>query len=307
MRYKEAGVDLDKQREIHKAAGTILGGLKGAYVNWIGGNLRDLALHVDGVGTKTIWLQEADKMEVAGWDCVMVNVNDVVCDGFKPLAVVDYIALRPGLEDLAVDVLRGVEEAARRVGAVVLGGETAILPDLINGVDVVCTVAASRYAETAAVKPGDFIVGLESTGPHANGYSLLRRLFKLDETLCGDRVSELFLRPVADYSPVLELMKSGIIKSAAHITGGSFRKIRRVLGNLGAELAFKLPCWAREVAKRVAPEEAYGVFNMGIGMVLFTEDKEGALRELERLGLPAKLIGVVKSDGPVVVNGVVLS
>lgn len=309
MRYKNAGVDLERQREIHKEAEKTLGGGVGLYVRWITLANVETTLHVDGVGTKTLWLLQTKKMETAGWDCVFVNVNDVVCDGFKTVAVVDYIALSPGFEEVGRDVLRGVSKALEKVGAVLLGGETAIMPDVVSGVDVVCTVLAVREANPQPPAPGDYIVGLASTGPHANGFSLLRKLFKLDEPMCNTSASEILLNPVADYSAVLTLMREGLVKAAAHVTGGSFTKLKRVLGPYGAEIELiDKPCWAVEVIKRgVPPEEAYRVFNMGVGMVLFTNAPGEVMRRAEDFGLRASVIGVVKPGGVIRVDGFVIS
>lgn len=308
VRYRDAGVDLEAQQRVHRAAGAVLGGRAGTYLRWLSLGGVEVGLHVDGVGTKASWLLEAGRLEVAGWDCAMVNSNDVVCDGFRTAALVDYIAVAPGLEDRAAEVLRGLARAAGRLGAAVLGGETAIMPGVVSSIDVVCAAMAVREVALPGPRPGDAVVGLESTGPHANGYSLLRRLFCLGEKICGSTAEEVLLRPVADYSPVLELMRRGLVKAAAHITGGSFTKLRRALGALGARLELgQRPCWAEEVLKRgVPPDEAYRVFNMGIGMALVTDAPDDLIREAEALGLAARRIGVVKPEGPVVVDGIAI-
>jgi len=307
VRYRDAGVDLDKHRQLHKAVAPLLGGYAGAYTRWIELGEGEYALHVDGVGTKALWLLQAGRLEVAGWDCLFVNVNDVVCDGFKPVAAVDYVAVSPGLEDAVPPVFEGLRKAAQRASVTVLGGETAIMPDVVNGIDVVCTILAKRAAEPKRPAPGDYLVALESTGPHANGFSLLRRIFKLGEKLCGSTAEDILLAPVADYGAVVEMLREGVVKASAHITGGAFAKLKRALGELGAELELgKLPCWAEEVVKRGVPrEEAYRVFNMGVGMVLVTDAPHDALRRAEDLGLRARVVGRVKGEGPVVVDGVV--
>ncbi|MGC8583626.1 MAG: phosphoribosylformylglycinamidine cyclo-ligase [Thermoproteus sp.] len=308
MRYRDVGVDLEKQRGVHKAAGELLGGSAGSYVRWINLGSVEAALHTDGVGTKTLWLLEAGKLEIAGWDCVMVNVNDVVCDGFRAKALTDYISLAPGLEEDAGEVLRGIADAAGRLGIEVLGGETAIMPDVVNGLDVSCTVLAVREARPGRVSPGDYIIGLESTGPHANGYSLLRKIFKLDERVCGGRVADIFLRPVADYTPVLQMMREGLVKTAAHITGGGFSKLRRALGVYGADIELgERPCWAEEIVRRgVPPDELYRVFNVGIGMALITDAPDDALRRAEDFGISARIIGRVKPLAAISVDGVLV-
>jgi len=213
----------------------------------------------------------------------------------------------PGLEDAVPPVFEGLRKAAQRANVAVLGGETAIMPDVVNGIDVVCTVLAKRAAAPKRPAPGDYLVALESTGPHANGFSLLRRLFKPGERLCGSTAEDILLAPVADYGDVVEMLREGTAKAAAHITGGAFAKLKRVLGSLGAELELgKLPCWAEEVVKRGVPrEEAYRVFNMGVGMILITDVPHDALRRAEDLGLGARVVGRVKGEGPVVVDGVV--
>ncbi|MFN3804166.1 MAG: phosphoribosylformylglycinamidine cyclo-ligase [Pyrobaculum sp.] len=309
MRYKNAGVDLDRHRQVHKLAEGALGGARGLYVRWVEVGGVEVALHVDGVGTKTLWLLQQGQLETAGWDCVFVNINDVVCDGFKTVAAVDYIAVSPGLEDKAGEVLRGVSKALEIVGAALLGGEVAIMPEVVSGVDVVCTVLATREARPSEVSPGDYIIGLASTGPHANGYSLLRRLFRLDEKICGAPAWEVLLKPVADYSPVLRLYGEGLIKAAAHITGGSFTKLKRALGPHGADIRLgEKPCWALEAVRRGVPlEEAYRVFNMGVGMALFTDRPEDVVRRAGDFGLDARVIGVVKPGGAIKVDEVVFT
>ncbi len=303
MRYRDVGVDLDKHWAVHREVARHLAGAHGLYARWLKIGGVDVTLHVDGVGTKAVLALEQDRLEVAGRDCVTVNVNDIVCDGFKPEAVVDYVAVEPQHLDKVPRVVAGVASKASEVGAALLGGETAVLPGVVAGIDVVCTVMGTRVANTRPPQPGDVLIGLPSTGPHANGYSLLRRLFKPDEEVCGGRAADLLLAEVADYTAVLEAMKKGAVAGAVHITGGAYRKLKKALGGRGAELKFDVPCLFKEVVKRgVDPAEAYRVFNMGIGMVLYTDKNnvDHALALLEPLN--PKIIGQVKETGPVIVN-----
>ena len=306
--YKDAGVDLAKHREVHAHASAFLGGSAGYYTRSVALGGLEVTMHVDGVGTKALLALQAGRLRVVGWDCVMVNVNDVVCDGYRPVAVVDYIAVSPGHEDAAKPVIEGVAEAASRVGAVLLGGETAILPDLVNGLDASCTVLAVREARTGRAEPGDSLVAIASTGPHANGYSLLRRLFRLGEEVCGARAEDALLAPVANYLPVLDLIRDGVAKAAAHITGGAFAKLARVLGGLGARLELGgVPCIFEEAVRRGVPrDEAYRVFNMGVGMVLVVPRgaEAEAVRRLSAAGLRAWEVGRVVEEPGVVVDGV---
>jgi len=305
MRYKDVGVDLDKHWAVHREVARHLAGAQGLYTRWLRIGGVDFTLHVDGVGTKALLALEQDRLETAGRDCVTVNVNDIVCDGFKPEAVVDYVAVEPQHLDKAPRVVAGVASKAAEVGAALLGGETAVLPGVVMGIDVVCTIMGIRVANTRPPQPGDVLIGLASTGPHANGYSLLRRLFKPDEEVCGSRAADLLLAEVADYSSVLEALKKGVIAGAVHITGGAYKKLKKALGDRGAELNFDVPCLFEEVVKRgVEPAEAYRVFNMGVGIVAYTDpvNLEEALSLLEPYG--PKAVGQVKESGPVSVNGV---
>jgi phosphoribosylformylglycinamidine cyclo-ligase len=308
MRYKDAGVDIDRHWAVHREIAGFLSGERGLYTRWVSLSGAEVTLHVDGVGTKAILALEADRLEAIGRDCITVNVNDLVCDGFKPVAAVDYIAVEPQHLEKVPRLVSGAASKAGELGIALLGGETAILPGVITGIDVVCAVLGVRAARTRPPRPGDALIGLPSTGPHANGYSLLRRLFRRDESICGSSAAELLLAEVADYSAVLGAIKSGAVAGAVHITGGGFRKLKKALGDLGAEISFEVPCLFREVVRRgVEPEEAYRVFNMGVGMVVYTErDRvQEALRELESLR-PA-VIGTVMREGPLVVNGIAVA
>jgi phosphoribosylformylglycinamidine cyclo-ligase (EC 6.3.3.1) len=305
MRYRDAGVDLDKHWAVHREVAGHIGGIRGLYTSWVKLGGVEATIHVDGVGTKAVLALQQDRLEVAGRDCVTVNVNDVVCDGFKPVAVVDYVAVEPQHLDKAPRVVAGVASKAGEVGAALLGGETAVLPGVVAGIDVVCTVLAVRTAGTRPPRSGDVLIGLPSTGPHANGYSLLRRLFKPEEEVCGARAADLLLAEVADYTPVLRALEAGAVRGAVHITGGAYRKLKKALGELGAEIAFEPPCIFREIIKRgVDPAEAYRVFNMGMGMVVYTDrdNLEHALAHMEPHN--PKPIGEVKERGLVIVNGI---
>ena len=305
MKYRDVGVDIDKHWAVHRKVARRLGGARGLYAGWVEVGGVETALHVDGVGTKAILALELDRLETAGRDCVTVNVNDVVCDGFRTVAVVDYVAVEPAHLEKVPRLVEGVASKAEEVGAVLLGGETAVLPGVVSGIDVVCTVLAIRVAKTRPPQPGDVLIGLPSTGPHANGYSLLRRLFKPGEEICGARAADLLLAEVADYSRVLEAMKNDAVAGAVHITGGAYKKLEKALGDRGAELNFEVPCIFKEVVKRgVDAAEAYRVFNMGIGMVVYTDKNnvEHALAFLEPFN--PKIIGQVKETGPLVVNGI---
>ena len=259
----------------------------------------DVTLHVDGVGTKTLLLRKYSRNWVAGWDCLMVNANDVACEGFKVEAFVDYLAVERGDPELAKEIAEGLSKAAEELGATLAGGETAIMPDVVKGYDVSCTVLGVRVAEPKDPKPGDKVIAVASTGPHANGYTLIRKL--IDAGLLDPKpILDFLLAPVANYhNPLLEAMKAGKAKWGAHVTGGAFYKVH---SRLPKGLGVKLDCWDvpegfRKIveAAGIGPEEAYKTFNMGVGLVVIGD--EGATEPFERAGLRAWVAGEVV-EGP---------
>lgn len=324
--YNKAGIDLAKHRSMHSYVLSLIEKLNnelgyevkglGGYATAININGKQLVLHVDGVGTKTIVLQRLGKLKVAGWDCVAMNVNDVVCEGVKPVALVDYIAMPSSNEDLFKDVVEGIIEAAKYARVAMLGGETAILPDLVNGVDVVCVVLGVKdVLWNPQVEVGDIVVGISSWGLHANGYTLVRKILEnlridYNETIEGVNLGEELSKPVAIYSNlVLELVRKSLVKGVAHITGGAFSKLKRLIGkDMDVILNMPRPPKIFELIMRlgnVDVDEMYKVFNMGIGMVLmvsrdYVEKVEALVEEygftLYRLGF------VTKGTGKVILN-----
>jgi len=286
--YSKAGVDLtvlsglhrkvlDKIRRVNECLGVSYGGL-GGYSTWVNVNGTKLILHVDGVGTKALVASKLGSYRVLGWDSVVINVNDVVCDGGRPVALVDYVAMSRPDEGVYEEVIDGIIDAALTNKLVLLGGETAILPDLIHGLDVVCTVLAVKDFDVVnKAREGDVVLGLLSNGIHANGYSLVRKVLEstvgYHAVVDGVKISEEVLKPVMNYGPlIIDAFSSKLINSAAHITGGSFKKVRRLLSNdLNIVINTPKPPKIFEIIMslgRVSIEEMYRVFNMGVGMVV---------------------------------------
>ncbi|MEM0374359.1 MAG: phosphoribosylformylglycinamidine cyclo-ligase [Sulfolobaceae archaeon] len=274
--YKKAGVDLDKLREYHDIikskitsiySKTILGAGHYAGVLELGGI--KLALHVDGVGTKTELALKTGIVKPIGIDCVAMNVNDLLCVGATPIAILDYIALEKPMDYVIREIIDGLMEGARESNVEIVGGETAIMPGVIKGFDIACTgIGIVKELKVGdQVKPGDIVLGLESNGVHANGFSLIRRLIsegRLDLESWKDEL----LKPTKIYVKVLEVIDK--IKGLAHITGGSFLKIKRITNY---KVVLNLP-EPPEIFKAienagVSHEEMHRVFNMGIGMVVF--------------------------------------
>ncbi|MEM4552740.1 MAG: phosphoribosylformylglycinamidine cyclo-ligase [Ignisphaera sp.] len=320
--YAKAGLDLSKHKSMHnyvlellerlaKDLGVEISGL-GGYGTAIKIGSYEMMLHVDGVGTKTIVLEKLGKLKVAGWDCVAMNVNDVVCDGGIPIALVDYISMPRDDVEIFREVIDGLVEAARIAKVPILGGETAILRDLVSGVDVVCTVLAIKKNFVNEARVGDIVIGIESWGLHANGYTLVRRVLEssgyhdyrgvIDDVDLGEELS----KPTAIYSNlVLELITYNLVHSIAHITGGAYTKVKRILRETDMVLDMPKPPKIFEVIMRlgnISIEEMYRVFNMGIGMIITTslENQEEVLKIVERYGFKAHILGkVVTGDGKV--------
>jgi len=308
--YAQSGVDINKVKGAHhkisklvkKTWGTHIVPLEMHYAGIFKVGGVQLALHTDGVGTKVLVAHAMDKYDTLGIDCIAMNVNDILCVGAKPIAFVDYIALQREDEKLIVELMRGLMKGAQISGMPIVGGETAILRDLLRGseektgFDLAGTAVGiiDKRVTGAAMKKGDVVIGLESSGIHSNGYTLARRV--LDVKKWGKKM----LVPTRIYvQPVLELMKHVSVKGMAHITGGAYTKLRRITSrsNTGMLLNYlpKPHRIFREMMKQVEPGEMYKTFNMGIGYVLVVNPKNEnyALEILRRKGARAQVIGEI--------------
>lgn len=279
-----------------------------------------LALTTDGVGTKVLLAELAEKYDGLGIDCVAMNVNDLLCVGATPLAMLDYIACAEPDPEVFAEIGRGLAEGARLAGVSIVGGETALVPDLLRGIapgkglDLVGmgvgVVPRGALLDGRAIEPGDAVLGLASSGVHANGLSLARRAllakFSLDEYLdeLGTTLAEELLRPTHIYVPqVNALAEAGIRPRAiAHITGDGLLNLRRVEAQVGFELT-DLPEPPRifdliERAGEVERAEMRTVFNMGIGLavVVAEADVDKALAAVRATGLDAWRVGRAVAD-----------
>jgi phosphoribosylformylglycinamidine cyclo-ligase len=265
-----------------------------------------IALSTDGVGTKLLVAEELGKFDTVGIDCVAMNVNDVICVGAEPLAMLDYIAVRKAdpavCEEIGVGLARGAELA----GVEIPGGELAQLGDLVSSVDVsgACfgTVALDAIVDGAAVAPGDAVIGLPSSGIHSNGYTLARSALAgipLDDDRLGRPLGEVLLEPTEIYvKPVVELLRSAVeVRGLAHITSGGTANLLRLAAAVGYEIDDPLPAppifALIQECGDVSEEEMYDVFNMGCGFcVVVPPGDEAAALELLRAHYPAaKRIG----------------
>ncbi len=296
--YSKAGVDIDKQRLMQKSFLTSIKSKAegiGSYASTFKLGNEEITMHVDGVGTKVILLHKYERDWVAGWDCLMVNANDVACEGFKAELYVDYLASEAGDPKLAREIANGLAKAGEALKATLAGGETAIMPDVIKGYDISCTVLGLRVAVPKEPKEGDKVIAVASTGPHANGYTLIRKLID-SRALEPEPYLEQLLAPVANYhNALLKAMIDGKAKWGAHVTGGAFEKVHmRLPKGLGLKLeAWEVPEVFKAIVKagNLEPKEAYRTFNMGVGLIVIGD--EGAAKYFEEEGLRAWVAGEV--------------
>jgi phosphoribosylformylglycinamidine cyclo-ligase len=299
MTYRDAGVDVGKIRTAQKsigeiisathkmlAAGRVVSGF-GHYAGLIKLGSELLALHSDGVGTKVLVAQLMNKFDTVGIDCVAMNVNDVICVGAQPVGFIDYIALRQPNEWLVLEIAKGLVEGARQSQMAIVGGETAVLPDVIAGDEnafdlagTVMGVVKGRPILGSAIRPGDVILGVESSGLHSNGYTLARKVllskYSVDDNTdhLVQTVGEELLIPTRIYvRPVMEILKKKIkVHGLANITGGSFTKLPRLNAKVRYDLE-SLPAPTGifrqvQVDGEIDSREMYRTFNMGVGFCI---------------------------------------
>ncbi|MFX1482089.1 MAG: phosphoribosylformylglycinamidine cyclo-ligase [Promethearchaeota archaeon] len=281
-----------------------------------------IALSTDGVGSKVLVAKEANRYDSIGIDCVAMNVNDLICVGAMPVGFVDYLALEKPLPEYVIDqigqgLLKGCEEA----GIPILGGETAILPEIIKGfggtgIDLAGTAVGiaqpSELIDGSGIASGDVMIGVSSSGLHSNGFTLARKvLFSKyvisDRLSWGSTLEEVMLQPTRIYVPHFKALRqeSIDIKGVAHITGSGFKKILR-LGHHKYEIDEfpEIPLIFNEISEigEVDVEEMFSTFNMGMGliMVISEEDTERALKTLSKFDKTYRLGHVEYSERGVV-------
>jgi phosphoribosylformylglycinamidine cyclo-ligase len=265
-----------------------------------------IALSTDGVGTKLVLAEQLGRFDTVGIDCVAMNVNDVICVGAEPLAMLDYIAIERADPEVCEQIGVGLARGAELAGIEIPGGELAQLGDLVRGVDVsgACfgTVALDRIVDGSAVEPGDAVIGLPSSGLHSNGFTLARSALAgidLDDDRLGRPLGEILLEPTEIYvKPIVELLRSPVpVHGLAHITSGGTGNLLRLAAEVGYEIDDPLPVppvfeLIRERGG-VPDEEMHEVFNMGCGfcVVVPASDEAAALEMLRSHHPAAKRIG----------------
>jgi phosphoribosylformylglycinamidine cyclo-ligase len=268
-----------------------------------------IALSTDGVGTKLLVAEQLERFDTVGIDCVAMNVNDVICVGAEPLAMLDYIAIERADPEVCEQIGVGLARGAELAGVEIPGGELAQLGDMVRGFDVAgaCfgAVALDAIVDGSAIEPGDAIVGLPSSGLHSNGYTLARSaldglpLGEDPEGRLGRPLGEVLLEPTEIYvKPVLELLRSEVdVRGLAHITSGGLGNLERLTAEVGYEIDAPLPAPAifALIQERagVSDEEMHEVFNMGCGFccVVAEGDADAAVETLRRHYPGARRIG----------------
>jgi len=301
--YKDAGIDIKKIKQSQQSIGNLIASTHGlqkkvktmsgfghyaGIVEIPGGTL--LATHTDGVGTKVMIAQMMKKYDTVGIDCVAMNVNDIICTGAVPISFVDYIAANKNDQKIFNQIVKGLVSGAKEAQVPIVGGETAILPDLIAGKNfsfdlagmVVGILKKSDMILGDKIKTGDVIIGVNSSGLHSNGYSLARKAlfskYSIRDKIKGIGVlGDALLAPTEIYvKPVLQAIKECNIHGLAHITGGAFTKLLRLkkTGFLLDGIPDAPQIFQQIQDQGVKREEMYKTFNMGIGFCLVAPSSE---------------------------------
>lgn len=335
--YKAAGVDITAgyksvelmkqhiKRTLNDGCVSDIGGFGGLFQPQLAGMKNPVLVSgTDGVGTKLKIAMLLDKHDTIGVDCVAMCVNDVICCGAKPLFFLDYIACGKNIPEKIAEIVAGVAEGCVQAGCALIGGETAEHPGMMAEDDydlagfTVGIVDRDKVFDNKTVKSGDAIIALPSTGVHSNGFSLVRKVFDVEnkdinvysDTL-GKTIGEALLTPTKIYvKPVLSLAEQVDIKAVSHITGGGFyENIPRSIpegftAKIDRSALRILPIFELLQKTGNIPErDMFNTYNMGVGMslVVAADKADEALRILKANGEDAYLIGEIAEGGTGVV------
>ena len=301
MTYAESGVDIEKEERAiigilssiksqRKGVGKPLGG---HYAGMIEFGEYALVLCTDGVGSKVEIASELKKWDTVGIDCIAMNVNDAICVGAEPLAFVDYLAIDDPNPEITKEIGKGLAKGAEMSNISIIGGETASLPEVINGFDLAGTCLAyvkkSDIVTGETIVPGDVIIGIASSGIHSNGYTLARKVIQRSKLLYTDRfpdgfyrdetIGEVLLTPTNIYvKETVELLKNVDVHGVSHITGGGLRNLPRLNKNIKFvidEPFEPLPIFTLlQKYGNIEDKEMYQTFNMGMGLAIIVSEKD---------------------------------
>ena len=327
--YAAAGVDIEAgyqgvkmmnryvQRTLTADVISDLGGFGGLFSLDLHGLEKPVLVSgTDGVGTKQRIAQLMDRHDTVGIDCVAMCVNDIICCGAKPLFFLDYIAIGKNIPEKVVSLVSGVSEGCVRAGCALIGGETAEHPGTMKPDDydlagfAVGVVDRDKILDKNKMQPGDVVIALPSSGLHSNGYSLVRKVFDVENADLGKYYGELgcalgeeLLRPTKIYvRPVLAAIEAADIRGISHITGGGFYENipRCIPDGLCAKIekkALRIPPIFPLLSRMggISERDMFNTFNMGTGMVLVAakDSADKALAALHSLGQEAGVIGEI--------------
>ena len=329
--YAAAGVDIEAgyqgvkmmnryvQRTLTADVISDLGGFGGLFSLDLHGLEKPVLVSgTDGVGTKQRIAQLMDRHSTVGIDCVAMCVNDIICCGAKPLFFLDYIAIGKNIPEKVVSLVSGVSEGCVRAGCALIGGETAEHPGTMKPDDydlagfAVGVVDRDKILDKNKMQPGDVVIALPSSGLHSNGYSLVRKVFDVENADLGQYYGELgcalgeeLLRPTKIYvRPVLAAVEAADVRGISHITGGGFYENipRCIPDGLCAKIekkALRIPPIFPLLSRMggISERDMFNTFNMGTGMVLVAakDSADKALAALHSLGQEAGVIGEIVS------------
>lgn len=330
LTYKKAGIDvraIDSSlsavgRHVrsthHLGPGRVLDGF-GGYAGTVrapGGG--ELAFHTDGVGTKALVASALKRYGTVGIDCVAMNVNDIACVGAVPLAFVDYVAASRNDGRALGQIASGLARGAKEADVPIVGGETAVMPDMMRGggfsFDLAGSVAGlvpdGGRIDTKSIRKGDAIIGVESSGLHSNGYTLARRALEglpYSEKVGGQSLADALLCPTRIYSgPAQRAAQKFEVHGMAHITGGSFAKLMRLkkAGYCLDSMPPPPPIMELIESRGVGRAEMYRTFNMGVGFCIVAPESQarGIRAVFSRRRMRSWVVGTV-SGGPGVSAG----
>ena len=327
--YAAAGVDIEAgyqgvkmmnryvQRTLTADVISDLGGFGGFFSLDLHGLEKPVLVSgTDGVGTKQRIAQLMDRHNTVGIDCVAMCVNDIICCGAKPLFFLDYIAIGKNIPEKVVSLVSGVSEGCVRAGCALIGGETAEHPGTMKPDDydlagfAVGVVDRNKILDKNKMRPGDVVIALPSSGLHSNGYSLVRKVFDVENADLGQYYGELgcalgeeLLRPTKIYvRPVLAAIEAADIRGISHITGGGFyENIPRCIPDGPCakieKKALRIPPIFPLLSRMggISERDMFNTFNMGTGMVLVAakDSADKALAALHSLGQEAGVIGEI--------------
>ena len=317
LTYAAAGVDIDASEAATAALVGAAGEFEGDYAGLVDLGESYLALATDGVGTKLLVAEAVDDYSTVGIDCLAMNVNDLVAQGVEPVAFVDYLAVEEPDDGTAKQLGEGLRRGAEAAGVALVGGETAVLPDIVSGLDVAgaCAGLAPKTALFPGVaEVGDAVVGWPSSGIHSNGLTLAReavtREYEYTDPFPPDparRIGDVLLEPTRLYTDLLDPLREHGVHAAAHITGGGWTNLSR-MGPNRYEITDPFdPQPVFEFVQQtgvVDDAEMHRTFNMGMGFVAALPPADA---EALAAATDGRLVGTVTDGEAVAVRGLSLS